>query len=224
MSTPRGGAVEPSDPLVLAAVQRAGLHHRPQDGPPAPTWAIVAHLALHRHRGPGRRIRSRLQALADAGLLARSERHGAALWRLSAKGARRLARERRSGGALALPESPQHRAWRNARRVATLEVGRFELDLWTLLTTAEAMLQSESPPSSDAWFELAERLRSTTRFYGSALHCLREWPEPSDRAADVDCLSDPGDELLARGELARVRARRRGRRNIALWRGTWTPW
>jgi transcriptional regulator with XRE-family HTH domain len=53
---------------------------------------------------------------------------------------------------------------------------------------------------------------------GSASHCLYEWAEPNDdNEADVDDRRESGDDLLEFAERDPRRARRTGRRNIALW-------
>jgi hypothetical protein len=81
-----------------------------------------------------------------------------------------------------------------------------------------ALLDSRPAASSDAWFELSERLGRAVWRLGSATYCLHEWAEPSDEVADIDDRSDPGDERLADDERARRRSHRAGRRNVALWR------
>ncbi len=207
----------PTDERLLAAVERAGRHHRPDAGRAAPVWAIVEHLGLSRRQGPGRRIRAHLEALVRRGWLERRQRHGSPLWELTSTGTRALEQALGAGVPVELPESPQHRAWRNARALAVAEIERFERELLTQLRDAESMLGADPGPESDAWFEIAERLRLGARRYGSAIHCLNEWPEPRDEQADIDEHADPGDELLTGAERSRRRSRRRGRRNIALW-------
>jgi len=222
MTSPQPGEQDtpqhaPTDERLLAAVKRAGRHHRPEAGHAAPVWAIVEHLGLSRRQGPGRLIRSRLEVLVRRGWLDRRQRHGSPLWELTPAGTRALERALSSGMAVELPESPQHRAWRTARTSAALEVGRFEVELLALLRDAGSMLGADPGPTSDAWFEIAERLRMGARLYGSAIHCLDEWHEPRDEQPDIDEHADPGDELLADAERSRRRSRRRGRRNTALW-------
>lgn len=78
---------------------------------------------------------------------------------------------------------------------------------------------ADPPAHSDAWFELAERLRHAARVLGSATHCLHEWREPSDERADIDTQEEPGDEKLSERERRSRHARRAGRRNTVLWRG-----
>jgi hypothetical protein len=209
-------AEAPSDAQVLAAIERAALHH-PRDIAAVPAWAILEHLGI-RQRSPGARsVRSQLETLCAAGSLARSRRHGAPTWELTSLGRQRLRRARRGGEASALPESPQHQAWRVARTAAAQEIERFRVDLHTRLARAGVLLDAREPPPSDAWYETAEQLRWACRRLASASYCLREWREPDDARADIDEHLDDDDGRHPPQERARRRARRAGRRNIQLW-------
>ncbi len=206
----------PSDELTLAAVERAE-RHRAASPLPVAIWSILEQLAIARRSGAARRVRERLSALVAAGQLTRARRGGVPTWELSDVGRARLRRARRGGESLELPESPQHRAWRNACAAAALEIERFRARLRGRLDSAAQLLDASPPPHSDAWLTLGEELRHDCRRLASASHCLREWPEPSDDRADLDERSDPGDELLDPADAAVRRARRGGRRNIRLW-------
>ena len=81
--------------------------------------------------------------LHAAGSLVRARRRGIATWDLSDAGRRRLARARRAGLGVALPESPQHRAWRAARTSAAQELERFRLGLRAQLEQAEGCSLAE---------------------------------------------------------------------------------
>jgi hypothetical protein len=204
-----------SDELVLAAVERAS-RHQARDIPAVPVWAILEHLALPRRSAAARDARERLDALRAAGLLECARRHGVPTWALSAAGTAHLQVARRAGLLPALPESPQHRAWRNARTAAAQEIGRFREAAHVRLERAARLLEAEPPPS-DAWLDLAEELQRACRRLASATYCLCEWAEPDDERADIDERTAPEDEELAADERARRRARRAGRRNIRLW-------
>jgi hypothetical protein len=206
----------PCDELVLAAVERAG-RHRATDAPAVPVWTILEHLDIARRSADARRVRAQLDVMSDGGWLQSTRRHGVPTWRLSEQGRRRLRRALRTDAVPALPESPQHRAWRNARTSAGQELERFRADLLEQLGTTTAQLDADPQPRSDAWLEMAETLSRTCRLVGSASHCLYEWPEPDDAHPDVDDGIDPGDERLTRETLEHLRALRAGRRNIALW-------
>jgi hypothetical protein len=208
------------DELVLAAIERAALHSV-IDTREVPVWAITAHLHIPRR---SRRVRSQLASLEQAGALERSRRHGIPTWVLTSAGRRRLQRARRTDSLPALPESPQHREWRDARTAAARELGRFERSVSSGLAEAAQLLKADPPASSDAWFALGERLQRACRRLGSASYCLREWAEPADAHPDIDEHLDPSDESLDPDEQARRRARRAGRRNVHLWNDrTTTP-
>lgn len=209
-------ASPPSDELVLAAIDRAE-RHRVGERPGAPRWAIVEHLGIPRRSSVARGVAAQLCALEADGTLARSRRHGVTVWTLTGRGRRRLRAALRAGTLPALPESPQHRAWRNARTAAAQELERFQRDVRDGLDEMTRLLEADPPASSDAWLEAAERLRRRAWRLASASHCLREWREPDDARADVDDRLAPGEEKLDPREQARLRARRRGRRNTRLW-------
>lgn len=221
--SPRPSSPEPpSDELLLAAVERAA-RHRAKDTPAVPAWAILDHLAIPRRSGPARHVRAGLDALHAAGWLDRSRLHGIPTWELTDSGRRHLLWIQRSGEKPPLPESPQHRAWRNATTAAHQEIDRFCGDLRELIQAANLLLDATPPPPSDAWFMLAERLRRACRLVGSASHCMYEWAEPDDAQADVDDALDPADMKLPQSERIQRRALRAGRRNIGLWRDIRRP-
>lgn len=206
----------PTPELLLAAVERAVLH-RPGGGSAVTTRTIVEHLDLAPRSAAARGVRAQLGALAEDGAIEACRRHGVAAWGLTPAGRRRLAGARRRDTLPALPESPQHRAWRRARTLAALEIERFRSALADETEEARRMLERDPDPGSDAWFELGERLARDCRLLGSASHCLYEWPEPPEDRADVDDRLQPGEEALEGAERARRWARRRGRRNVSLW-------
>jgi hypothetical protein len=206
----------PADELVLAAVERAGRHQAHATSA-VPVWSVLDHLAVSRRSATARHVRERLGALTTGGWLERASRHGVPTWELTSSGARRLRRARRDGDVPPLPESPQHRAWRNARTAAAEELERFRARLREDLQRTELLLHAERPPHSDAWLELAQELQRSCRRVASASHCLYEWSEPDDERADVDRRSEPGDAELDEHERARRQARRAGRRNLRLW-------
>jgi hypothetical protein len=205
----------PSAALVLAAVDRA-QRHRGAAGAAVSVRCVLDHLSLRPRSAGARSVRGALGVLVESGALARARAHGVEVFALTPAGLRRLQRERSAGTVGELPESPQHRAWRNARTSAALEIARFRCSLAQALADGARLLEAD-PPHSDEWLALGERLLAAARRVGSAYHCLHEWPEPDDARAEVDEGSEPGDDLLEPAERARVRALRAGRRNIRLW-------
>jgi hypothetical protein len=204
------------DELLLAAIDRAA-RHSVRDKSRAGAGSIADHLAVSSRSGEWRRVRGRLRALEAAGLLEQTRPLGVAVWGLTAAGRRRLRRALRTGRIADLPESPQHRAWRNARTAAAQKIGPFRRSLRERLSEAGRLLRADPPVDSDAWFELAEQLRRSAWRVGSATHCLYEWPEPDDERADVDNRHESDDDELPAPDEARRRGRRVGRRNIGLW-------
>jgi len=193
------------DAMIVAAIERAALHY---GRPGVPIWVILEHLGLPRRT---RRVRPQISALADTGALATSRSHGVQVWSLTAPGRRQL----RRAGDVALPESPQHQAWRAARALAEQEIDRFRSAMADVLAEATALLDGSG--SSDGWFEIANRLRTAAWRLGSATYCLLQWSEPTDDRADIDDHTMAGDVVLGDDERARYQQRRSGRRNTNLW-------
>jgi hypothetical protein len=211
--TPATRVAAPTDELVLAAVERAA-RHQARHRSAVPVWTILEHLGLRARSAPARHVRARLDALQAGGSLDCTRRHGVPTWALTDAGRRRL---RRAASAGQLPESPQHRAWRNARTAAARELERFRRLARERLECGEALLDADPPPHSDAWLELAEELQRACRRLASASHCLYEWDEPDDAHADIDEHIEPADRRLEPAQRKLTRARRAGRRNILLW-------
>jgi hypothetical protein len=203
------------DVLVLAAIERAGRHH-PRQHEGVPRSAIAEHLGFVHSSWTTRRLRPQLESLTSAKLLARSRRHGIVIWALTHSGRRRVATNHDAGEVGALWESPQHRQWRRSSAMAGERIESFREQVRHALNDATRALDAPSP-HSDTWFELAARLERACWQLGSATHCLREWPEPDDAAADVDDHTEPGDERLSGDERAHLRHLRSGRRGTWRW-------
>jgi ribosome-binding protein aMBF1 (putative translation factor) len=152
------------------------------------------------------------------------------MWVLTSRGRRRLSRARRAGTVPKLPESPQHRAWREARGLAEQRIVSFWMELLDRVEHVQELLDVPPPgppvldapdavpgPASDEWLEVGEQLQRACRRLASASYCLWEWREPDDARADIDDLSGPCDTAVAPDQHAERRARRRGRRNPLLW-------
>jgi hypothetical protein len=169
-----------SDALILAAIERAE-HHMLRKERGALYGTVVDHLGLPRHSGTGRRLRPRFRELEAAGLVESFRQHNCVLWTLTRRGRERL----KAAEPVALPESPQHRLWRESRSKAAERIAEFRKELRNVLKEARTLLGDRETPS-EAWFELGERLQRACSLLGSATHCLHEWPEPSDEKPDVD--------------------------------------
>jgi ribosome-binding protein aMBF1 (putative translation factor) len=230
MSNTRVDDVVP-DVLVLAAVDRAERHRRAKVDPPGvPVWGVFGHLGVAARSRRARTVRERLDELVATGALERLRRHGTTVWSVTRAGRRRLSRARRAGRLPVLPESPQHRAWREARELAGERIDGFRVDILEELEHAGELLDADiavaagrvapevlGESTSDAWFEVAERLQHACRRLGSASYCLWEWQEPDDARADVDDHSDPCDRVFDGKHRDRRFVRRHGRRNTRLW-------
>jgi hypothetical protein len=93
------------------------------------------------------------------------------------------AREARDIGAL--PESPQHRAWREARAIAGERIDDFRQELQAALGEAAGLLDAHETANSDTWQAIGERLVHACRRMESASYCLLEWQEPDDAHGDI---------------------------------------
>jgi hypothetical protein len=206
---------EPSDGLILAALSRAALHgraHRTTASMPT----LLEHLAIPRRSRKARAVRARVEELERTGELTRSKVYGITVWALTPAGSKHL-RAAAAAGLPALPEAPQHAAWRRARAAAGEELDGFAARLSAELAEAQAMLAAleadERAPDSDRWMLMGQRLLTDCRRLGSAWYCLREWQEPNDARADRDEESGPDGDAPS----PRLISLRSGRRNIGLW-------
>jgi ribosome-binding protein aMBF1 (putative translation factor) len=210
---------EITDVLVLAAVDRAVRHHWTGTPRAAPVRAIYEHLGVSSRSRAGRHLRAQLEAL-DGSALLRGKRRGVETWELTQAGKRRIRRLRANGKLPELPESPQHRVWREARELAEQRIEGFWMALLAEVERAHDLMGSPQVPGrppSDVLFELGERLHQASKRLASATYCICEWREPSDDRADVDSYSDPSDRAFDPKERAKRHARRAGRRNTRLW-------
>lgn len=150
-----------SDALILAALERAQRHaRRTTPGARGVGYVeVVPHLGLPKSAAVGRRLRPRFKELEAAGLIAGVKSHGSVKYTTTRKGRQLLA----AAEPITLPESPQHRRWREAHETATERIS-----------------------DSEAWFTLSEKLERACSRLASATHCLHEWAEPDDATADID--------------------------------------
>jgi hypothetical protein len=168
------------DALILAALKRAELHGG-RDEPGAHYSSVVAHLGLKMGSSTGHKLRPRFREMEAAGLIRGFKRHGAIVHTATNKGERVL----KAAGEVVLPESPQHRHWREAREAATGRIGGFRDDLRALMSEGAGLLTDEAS-DSEAWVVFGEKVGKACKRLGSATYCLREWVEPDDATADIE--------------------------------------
>jgi hypothetical protein len=132
----------PSKELVLAAIERAELHRIKHDDPvlyrgkPHRPGVLLSVVKQHLGLAPGGattvRLRPTWNELQAAGLIERGRSNGMTVWKLTDAGKKYLTHVRPAGDIGSLPESPQHRYWRDARTVAAERIGEFSEMLQTL--------------------------------------------------------------------------------------------
>ena len=77
-------------------------------------------------------------------------------WRLTSDGRKQLAKARRKREDLQLPESPQHRLWRDARATAARRIDGIREQLRATLSEATNLLDADG--DSDAYFRPRPRI------------------------------------------------------------------
>ncbi len=170
-----------SDAVVLAAIDRAERHRR-GTGEGVMESNLTEHLGFVRGPWTARGLRPQLDALIDAGALERVKRQGMVRLVLTEKGRTQAAQARRT---VALPESPQHRLWRQTGRIAVERIDGLREDARRAVQDAGRLLDTEEA-DSETLFLLAVRLRETVQYLGCATYCAREWAEPDDARADIE--------------------------------------
>jgi len=184
----------PSKELILAAIDRAELHrikhddrvlHRDKpDRSGVPLSVVKEHLGLARGGTTTIKLRPTWNELQADGLIEQGCRLGMVVWKLTDAGQNYLDRASRAADIGLLPESPQHRRWREARAIAAERIGEFGEMLQALLGEAAGLIDAHETADSDTWHALAQRLHRACERMESASYCLREWPEPDDSRPD----------------------------------------
>ncbi len=170
------------DGVILAAAERAECHEQAEA-----VWVdvLTEHLGLEPEPATDASLLPRLESLRRAGLLTSTERRGEPHWGLTDAGREKLADLREAGEVGDLPESPQHRAWRQARVKAALRIDGLREELDQAIEAADRIHAAASLKARDL-FALSERLRWTSWRFASATYCLTEWAEPHDDYPDED--------------------------------------
>jgi hypothetical protein len=169
--------------LVLAATERAQLHGS-ACGDPVSLIEIAAHLGFDKGAYTTRQMRPLLAGLTEARALEASRRFSREHWALTSAGRALVARARGDGEQLELPESPQHRLWREKHTQAVEGMDDYRARLREALAQTDGLIDGKSGDSL-AWQTLTKRLKVRSELLGSAIHCAREWPEPDDRKRDA---------------------------------------
>jgi hypothetical protein len=174
----------PSDPLVLAAVDRAQRHRQnPRSGDPTLS-EIAAHLGMTWGSHASRRLRPIIDRLTgELGWLERSRRVSQERWGLTEAGAEGLARAGGEGVLEELPESPQHRAWREARAHASARIDGLQNELGEQLAAVGRLLDADEAVPASEWLAAGDELPGLIGAVAIATYCLHERPEPDDATA-----------------------------------------
>jgi hypothetical protein len=187
------GAV-PDEILLLAAIDRAARHGEgrslkrvgarkgTKDRIGVPIFFVARHLGDPPGTRIRRQLRKRLDEATESGWLECLGSSDPTVWVLTPKGRQALARHqgRVSAATRALPESPQHQAWREARHIAELQIAELRNQIRSALGQSSAVAGKESTESA-VWLRLAD---ASQRLAG-ATYCLYEWQEPDDAKFDV---------------------------------------
>ena len=146
-------------------------------------FEIANHLGYALTPASRRLLRRRLDALTEDGWLEIATDRRPAVWKLTGVGQRAAKRSRTEAWA-ALPESPQHRAWREARRAAEQQITELRARAREALLESAAALEAEKDSTSH--LKLTAGLCCAFWRLAAANYCLFEWEEPDDAQADVD--------------------------------------
>src|ERR1700689_3112805 len=131
----------PSEDLVLAAIDRAYRHRRNTDNPGVLFVDLKEHLGLPRSGSATLRLRPTWETLHADGLIEQSRQSNRVIWRLTEDGHKRIQAARRTSQ-LPLPESPQHRTWREAHAAAGQRIDSLLGDLRIALSGATSALEA----------------------------------------------------------------------------------
>jgi hypothetical protein len=175
-----------SDATILVALHRAERHDGPNPWDETGVYwnSLLAHLGFRRAAGSTRALRPRIEALIDAGLIVKTRNRGRERWGLTDFGRERVAQAREDGEA-DLPDSPQVREWKRAHLEATERIESIRQRVGSELQDALKLFEA-GDGDSDAWYDVAGRLKVACRRLGGATFCLHEWDEPDDEHPDLD--------------------------------------
>lgn len=173
------------DDAVLAAVARAER----LEGSRVNMRDIAQHLGWRYTGAATVRLRPPLARLVASDLLSSTD---PAQWRIRSKkwgttvaGRRRLA----SADPVELPESPQHRRWRQDRDVATWALDGLRAEAQAVLDQADALLREPPAEAAVTGAEVQDLIlsfRAAVMAYALAAWMCSRWPEPTDDGPGPD--------------------------------------
>ncbi len=208
----------PSEDLVLAAIDRAYRHRTNQRNPGVLLVDVKEHLGLDRTGASTVRLRPTWENLQTLGLIEQTHQSNRILWRLTDAGHKRLQAGRQTSD-LSLPESPQHRRWRNPcrshrhvglRQTSTRSTQAVEASSTDWRTAAlvrrEMEILQALCPLSRRWEPLRKSARIISMNQTGAVMNIKTTParitkpghpRPAIEARNVCCRYDPKSEILA---------------------------
>jgi len=161
----------PPDALLCAALDRARRHDLADE---VTADYVADELTTEPPTTTPDAVRTRLTELAERGLVNQIDENDIQLWTLTPAGEQLV-----SDGAPLLPESRQHRDWRQARDNPMTNLEHLRVELKRELADIEAMLNEQALPSP-AWMKTSRRIQHLTYGMSVAIHVLHERPEPTD--------------------------------------------
>lgn len=171
-----------TDGFILAATERAECHEQAEE-----VWVtvLIEHLGFKPEPDTNALLFPQLEDLRRASLMTSTEKRGEPFWGLTDVGREKLESLYEAGEIGELPESPQHRTWRQARVKAAVRIDGLREELSDAVDAAERV-RLTPPLTSKEMLELSERLRWASWRMASATYCLTEWREPDDERPDED--------------------------------------
>lgn len=174
-----------SDDAVLAAVARAERIEKRRVG----VEQIAGHLGWRYNGAATVRLRPPLGRLVAAGLL---ESTDVPRWRIRWKEWRTTDSGRRhldAAEAVELPESPQHRRWRQDRDVAAWALDAVRAEAVMVVDQARDLLRdppARGPLDEGELSRLIRRFEAVMKAHALARWMCEAWPEPTDDARGPD--------------------------------------
>lgn len=178
--------------MLLAAMERAECQVvLPGERKGARRQEVVEHLGFDWHSGTARRLKGQLEALRAEGCVEIEEEiPHRSIVALTPRGHDRLqlARRQKVPEAMpeALPESPQHREWREARAAAEEREDEIRSLATDAVQEAQTALLKPEADSADELMAIGDRLHRVFWRFASVVYVRQEWAKPDERSRDED--------------------------------------